>query len=87
MSALFRAAIVLSLIIPNEEGPIMCQTSVVLEQETGQEKIMENVTLLEVKEDGVTISTMFDQPKTYHATIKKIDFLDGIVTLIPSKGA
>lgn len=60
----------------------MCQVSVVLEQDGGQTKIMENVTLLEVLPDGVTVSTLFEEPKIVSGVrLKKIDFLGGAVIL------
>ena len=60
----------------------MCQMSIVLEKNNDLEKIMENVSLLEVTDAGITISTLFEEPKTVpNVVIKKIDFLEGIVTL------
>jgi len=60
----------------------MCQMSVVLEHDNGQEKIMDNVTLLEVTAAGVTVSAFFEEPKVVPAArVKKIDFLGRIVTL------
>jgi predicted RNA-binding protein len=55
---------------------------VVLDQDDGQEKIMENVTHLEVTGEGVLVSTFFEEPKLVKsAWIKNIDFLVGTVTL------
>ena len=60
----------------------MCQMNVVLEQDGGQEKIMENVTRLEVTGEGVVVSTLFEEPKLVKsARVKNIDFLGGTVTL------
>jgi predicted RNA-binding protein len=60
----------------------MCQMSVVLEQDGGQEKIMDNVTHLEVSNKGVLVSTLFEEPKLVKsARVKNIDFLGGTVTL------
>ena len=60
----------------------MCQMSVVLEREDGQEKIMDNVTHLEVTGEGILVSTLFEEPKLVKsAWVKNIDFLDGKVTL------
>lgn len=60
----------------------MCQMKVVLDQDDGQEKIMENVTHLEVTGEGVLVSTFFEEPKLVKsAWIKNIDFLGGTVTL------
>ncbi len=61
----------------------MCQMSIMLEKDNQQEKIMDNVSLLEVTDAGIMISTLFEEPKVIpNATLKKIDFLDGIVTLV-----
>ena len=60
----------------------MCQMKVVLDQDDGQEKIMENVTHLEVTGEGVLVSTFFEEPKLVKsAWIKNIDLLGGTVTL------
>ncbi|MGW8161754.1 MAG: CooT family nickel-binding protein [Desulfobulbales bacterium] len=60
----------------------MCQMNVVLEQDGGQEKIMENVTHLAVTGEGVLVSTFFEEPKLVKsAWVKNIDFLGGTVTL------
>ena len=56
--------------------------SVILEQDGEQEKIMENVTRLEVTLEGILVSTFFEEPKLVKsAWIKNIDFLGGTVTL------
>lgn len=61
----------------------MCQMSIVLKKNGEQEKIMENVNLLEVIPDGIRVSTLFEESKLLPNTaIQRIDFLDGIVTLI-----
>ena len=60
----------------------MCQMSVVLEKDGQQEKVMDNITTLEVTDNGVSLSTMFDQPKQMDGVrLKRIDFLDGLVIL------
>ena len=57
-----------------------------LEKEGTQEKIMENVTLLEVEPEGIRISTLFEEPKLIvDAKLTKIDFLGGAVTLRTAK--
>ncbi len=38
----------------------MCQMKVMLDKEGQQELVMEDVTKLEVSEDGVTVSTFFE---------------------------
>ena len=62
----------------------MCQMSVVLEKEGNQEVIMENVTVLEAKQGGVEVSTLFDPPKLVpKARVQRMDFNSGTVTLVP----
>ena len=56
--------------------------NVVLEKDGEQEKVMENVTHLEVTGDGVLVSAFFEEPKLVKsAWVKSIDFLGGTVTL------
>ena len=56
--------------------------SVVLEHDGEQEKIMDNVTNLEVTGDGVLVSTLFEEPKLVKsAWVKDIDFSRGLVVL------
>lgn len=56
--------------------------NVVLDHDGEQEKIMDNVTGLEVTEEGVLVSTLFEEPKLVKsAWVKNIDFLSGKVTL------
>ncbi|MBU0680064.1 MAG: CooT family nickel-binding protein [Proteobacteria bacterium] len=63
----------------------MCQMSVVLEKDGSQEVIMESVILLEAKDGGIEVSTLFDPPKLVAgATVKKMDFSSGKVILVPS---
>ena len=60
----------------------MCQMNVVLDLDGEQEKIMENVTHLEVTAEGVLVSAFFEEPKLIKsAWVKNIDFLGGTVTL------
>lgn len=60
----------------------MCQISVVVEQEGQEEKILDNVTRLDVVEDGVVLSTFFEEPQEVKdVTILRIDFLGGKVFL------
>ena len=56
--------------------------NVVLDHDGKQEKIMDNVTLLEVTDEGILVSTLFEEPKLVKsAWVKNIDFLGGRVTL------
>jgi predicted RNA-binding protein len=60
----------------------MCQLNVVVEREGGRETVMESVTNLEVTEQGVVLSTYFEEPMTVNdVTVKSIDFLGGSVVL------
>ena len=60
----------------------MCQMNVVLDRDGEEESIMSNVTLLEVTDDGVLVSTLFEEPTLVKsAWVKNIDFLNGRVTL------
>ena len=60
----------------------MCQMNVVLEHDGEQEKIMDNVTHLEVTGEGVVVSALFEEPKLVKsAWVKDIDFQGGTVTL------
>lgn len=65
----------------------MCQMSVLFEHDGQQEKVMENVSLLEVMPEGIKISTLFEEPKLLKdAQLKKIDFMGGTVTLVSEGG-
>ena len=60
----------------------MCQISAVLVQDGHQEKIMDNVTGLEVTDKGILLTTLFEEPKLLaNARITTIDFMGGTVTL------
>ena len=60
----------------------MCQMNVVLEHDGQQEKVMDNVTGLEVTGDGIVVSTLFEEPKLVKsAWVRDIDFQSGKVTL------
>ncbi len=60
----------------------MCQMKVMLDKEGQQELVMEDVTQLEVVEEGIRVSALFEEPKIVSdASVKKIDFLSGTVTL------
>ena len=60
----------------------MCQISVVVEHDGEQEKLMDNVTGLQVTDEGVVLTTFFEEPLAVpDAYITKIDFLGGKVVL------
>ena len=64
------------------EEKTMCQMKVMLDKEGRQELVMEDVTKLEVTEDGIRVSTFFEEPKTVPGVaVKMIDFISGTVTL------
>ena len=65
----------------------MCQMSIVLEQDGKEEVILDNASLLEVVDDGVRVSALFEEPKLIlHASVRAIDFLHGKVTVTKTKG-
>ena len=60
----------------------MCQTSVLMEKDGGQELLLENVTNLEVLSDGLQITTLFEGTKSWPGVaIRRIDFSAGKVYL------
>ncbi len=64
----------------------MCQMRVVLEKAGEQETILDNASLLEVTEEGVSVSALFETPKVVpHAMVTRIDFMSGTVTLAACK--
>lgn len=64
----------------------MCQATVYLAREgQADERIMEDVTRLDVVEGGVCIATFFEEPQVVPARVAHIDFLKHTVTLIANK--
>lgn len=62
----------------------MCQINVVVEKNGAQENVMNNVTSLEVTNNGVLLTTFFEEPLSVtDVVISKIDFLGGKVILSP----
>jgi len=60
----------------------MCQMSVMVLEGTSEELVMESVTRLEVKDNGVEVSTFFEEPKfVQNVRVQEIDFLGGKVFL------
>lgn len=60
----------------------MCQMSVVTTKDDQEELVMESVTRLDVKENGVEVSTFFEDPKFVpNVSVQSIDFLGGKVIL------
>jgi predicted RNA-binding protein len=61
----------------------MCETTVYLERNGQQEKVMDQVARLEMTEGGVTLTKLFEFPQTLQAKVREIDFLHHGVTLVP----
>ncbi len=62
----------------------MCQMRVMMEHTSGCDRIMEDVTALEVTPEGVVLSSLFEEPRLVDgAAVKKIDFMATVVTLCP----
>ncbi|MCL7486763.1 MAG: CooT family nickel-binding protein [Desulfobulbaceae bacterium] len=60
----------------------MCQISVVIENNGDQEGVMDNVTSLQVTDEGVVLTTFFEEPLSVpDVVISRIDFLGGKVVL------
>ncbi len=60
----------------------MCQISAIMERDGREETLMEGVTALEVTDDGILLSTFFEEPKLVAgAVIRRIDFLGGRLVL------
>lgn len=60
----------------------MCQTSVLKEKAGGDELLLENVTTLEVLEDGLRIASLFEGAREFPGmAIRRIDFTAGKVFL------
>jgi predicted RNA-binding protein len=63
----------------------MCQTSVLMEKNGEEELLLENVTALEVLEDGLRITTLFEGAKEFPGVaLRRIDFAGGKVFLSPT---
>jgi len=60
----------------------MCQMNVMLDSGDKPELIMENASILEVTDDGIQVSSLFDPPKLIPGVrVVKIDFMNGKVLL------
>ncbi len=56
----------------------MCQMKIMQDKDGQPELVMEDVAQLEVVEEGIRISTLFEEPKLIPGVeIKTIDFLSG----------
>jgi len=60
----------------------MCQTSVLMDKSGQEELLLENVTTLEVLENGLKITSLFEGTKEFlGVSISRIDFAGGKVFL------
>ncbi len=60
----------------------MCQTSVLMEKNGAEELLLENVTTLEVLENGLKITTLFEGAQEFSGVaVHRIDFSGGKVFL------
>ena len=60
----------------------MCQTSVFVVKDGTEELLLENATRLEMTENGLRITTLFEGPQEFEgARIGSIDFSGGKVVL------
>jgi predicted RNA-binding protein len=60
----------------------MCQTNVLMEKKGQEELLLENVTTLEVVENGVKITALFEGTREFlGVAIRRIDFTGGKVFL------
>ena len=59
----------------------MCQATVYL----GEQKVAQDVTWLEPVENGVRLSTFFEEPQVVEGRIQHIDFLKHRVVLKPTE--
>lgn len=60
----------------------MCEIKVVMDQDGTEQLLMENVTRLDVLENGISITSLFEGPKEIsQAVVRNIDFLAGKVFL------
>jgi len=64
----------------------MCQTSAFVEKDGSEEMLLENVTSLEVLDNGLRIATLFEGAQDFPGlAIRKIDFSGGKLYLYRSK--
>ncbi len=63
----------------------MCQMRVVKEKNGSEEVILENVTSIEILENGIAVSTLFEGSREIAgAVIRRMDFLSGKIFLVPA---
>ncbi len=67
-----------------ERGESMCQMRVVMEKDGNEEVIHENVTNIDILENGIAVTTLFEgSSEIAGAVIRRMDFLSGKVFLAP----
>jgi len=60
----------------------MCQTTAIMEKNGKEEMLLENVTALEILDNGVKITTLFEGSREFADTVlQRIDFSGGKVYL------
>ncbi|MGV1100638.1 CooT family nickel-binding protein [Thiovibrio sp. JS02] len=65
----------------------MCQMSIILEQDGKEEVFLENASFLEVTEEGVRVSALFEEPRLIKGgAVRSVDFLKGRVTVTKTGG-
>ena len=65
----------------------MCQMSVLIQKAKKTEEIIEEVVKVEIIDNGIQVSTFFDDPKFIdNVMIKEIDCLGSTVTLSDREG-
>ncbi len=60
----------------------MCQMSIIVEKNGQEEVVLKNAAQLEVVEEGIKVSALFEEPLIIaNVFVNRIDFLDGEVRL------
>lgn len=63
----------------------MCQMRVVMEKDSGEELLFENVTSIDVLEKGLAVTTLFEGAQVISGSvIRRMDFLVGKIILSPA---
>jgi predicted RNA-binding protein len=61
----------------------MCESTVYLKTEQGEEKLMEEVAHLVATSSGILMSNLLGEEKEFSAHVSSIDFLNHRVTVVP----
>ena len=63
----------------------MCQMRVVMEKDSGEELLFENVTRIDVLQTGLAVTTLFEGSQEIPGSvIRRMDFLAGKIFLSPA---